>query len=106
MPNPLRGEVPLPGTDYVLRYSINALCEIEAASGENMLALLARLDAGEGATFSQARLLLWGGLRDAKLSLDQVGDVIQSVGVATAMTAMSEALREAFGKGEPDEKKA
>lgn len=100
MPNPHRGETPLPGTDKVLRFSVNALCEVEAASGENMLAILSRIDSGETPTFSQTRLLLWGGLRDENATLGEAGDILQDVGVAAAMAAMAEALRRAFGAAE------
>ena len=100
MANPHRGETPLPGTDKVLRFSVNALCEVEAAAGENMLALLSRIDNGETPTFSQTRLLLWGGLRDGSATLSDAGDLLQEVGVAVAMKAMAEALRLAFGTAE------
>lgn len=107
MANPLRGETPLPGTERVLRYSINAMCEVEAAAGENMLELLSRIDRGETPTFHQTRLLLWGGLRGEGVSLADAGDILQEVGIAPAMRAMAEALRLAFGdaQGDPDPKR-
>lgn len=98
MANPHRGEVALGA--LTLRFSINAICEAEAASGLNLLSLLGKLDGGDAPTMNEARVMLWAGLRDKQpdIDLEAAGDFLQSQGVAPSMKAVGEALRVAFVK--------
>ena len=98
MANALRGEVPLPGTEYVLRYDVNALCEVEAAAQDNILAVLTKLQDGTPPSFSTIRLLLWAGLRSGKpdMRLQEAGTIIQEVGLQTAVETIGEAFTASF----------
>jgi len=96
--NALRGEVPLSGTEYVLRYDVNALCEVESAAKDNILAVLTRLQDGTPPSFTTIRLLLWAGLRSGRpeMRLEDAGSIIQEVGLQTAVEAIGEAFTASF----------
>lgn len=95
MPNPLRGETPLPGTDYVLRYDVNALCEVEEALGLNLVQLLTKLDADTPPSFTEARALFWAGLRDhhPEIDLKAAGTLLGEVGIRVGVVALGAAMR-------------
>jgi len=104
MPNPHRGEVAIPGTDYVLRYDINALCEVEEAAGENIPALLAGMEDGTPPSFRQMRLLLWGGLRSGnpRITQAEAGVILGEVTPQVAVRLIGDALTAALGKAEAE----
>lgn len=99
MANPLRGETPLPGTEFVLRYDINSICNVEAALGVNMMELMSKLNPSTPTSFSDARLLLWAGLRDQlpDLTLEAAGELFAKVGLLPTLTAIGEAIKNSLG---------
>ena len=105
--NKQRGEIALAGTDYVLRYDLNALCELEAESGENITAIVAKME-GSPPSLREVRLLLWGGLRsdNPKMTVSEAGHVMAEVGIAVAVAAIGEGLTACFGMSGASEKKA
>lgn len=103
MANPHRGEVAIPGTEHVLRYDVNALCEAEEATGENIPALLARLSDGTPPSFRQMRTLLWAGLRGGsrpKATQAEAGTILGEIGPEEAMRLVGESLTASLGVSE------
>lgn len=95
MPNVLRGETALPNTDFVLRFDVNALCEVEAATGGNILITLAALEDGTPPSFTTIRLLLWAGLRAGgrtQTTVGEAGDILQAAGLQSSLMAIAEAM--------------
>jgi hypothetical protein len=96
MANPNRGEVSLVAgeTTYTLVFTINAICEAEEATGQNLLGDLTRL--------STLRLMLWAALRTHQpdMTKARAGEIIMAAGVEAAQTAVGEALALAFPKRE------
>ena len=101
MANPQRGEhsVTVGETTYTLRFTLNALCEVEEAAGVSVEALLGRVSNGN---LRDVRLLVWGALRDAhpELTLTEAGTVLGAVMAADGMEAAEAlivtAIEEAF----------
>lgn len=107
MSNPLRGEADL--GDKKLLVNFNALCTAEAALGMKVPALVAAIQT-EGLGFDDVRrllkcLLVGGG----RMTLDQVGEFIDVVGMDAVGEAIGTAMNGFFpaaeGK-EPDPPKA
>ena len=98
MANKQKGEVAL--GDYTLRYSINALCELEDASGMSAIQLANTLGDEETFNTKTLRLMVWGGLTDnhEDITLKEVGEIINDTGVAVVM----EAITRAFELSMPD----
>lgn len=63
--------VEIAGKAYRLRYSVNALCEVESWAGGSLDGLMER-------QFTATRLLLWGGLAELQpeISLQMAGEII------------------------------
>ncbi len=101
MPNPHRGEVEIEAGDktYVLRYSVDALCRLEAATGRGIPSLAGELGDPERVTVTLLRQVLWAGIScDGKsLMLDEAGELIPLAGgLGPVMAKVSEALSLAF----------
>ena len=107
MANPHRGEVAVPGTEYVLRYDVNALCEAEEASGENIPALLAKLNDGVPPSFRQMRTLFWAGLRSGapKITQAEAGTLLGELGAEKAMRLVGDSLTASLGLAEASAEK-
>lgn len=97
MANALRGEVPLPGTEYVLRYDVNALCEVEDATKDNILEVISKLQDGKP-SFKIIRLLLWAGLRSGTpgITVEEAGRIMQDAGIQNTAEAIGEAFTASF----------
>lgn len=63
--------VEIAGKAYCLRYSVNALCEVEARAGGSLDGLMEK-------QFSATRLLLWGALMEHQpdITLRGAGEII------------------------------
>ena len=98
MANKQKGEVAL--GEYTLRYSINALCELEDASDMSAVQLAMSLSDEETFKIKSLRLMVWAGLIDnhENVSIKQAGEIISDFGVAKTM----EAITKAFEAGMPD----
>lgn len=105
MANPLRGEVPLPGTAYVMRFSVNDICAIEAETDMSFADHMAALDAaGDKVKVSDLRRWVRWGLMHAHPDMTDIeaGEIAgQSDGLRAVSTAIGSALRAALGV--PDE---
>jgi hypothetical protein len=102
MANPHRGQVDLKAGEatYRLSFSINALCEIEDATGKSVNELAAEM--GGAPRLSLIRVLLWGALRDhhEEVTLKQAGEIAGEAGMAET----GEAIGNAFALAFPDAK--
>jgi class 3 adenylate cyclase len=104
MANKQKGEVAL--GDYTLRYSINALCELEDASGMSAVQLAMSLSDEETFKIKSLRLMVWGGLIDnhEEITLKQAGDIISDFGAPKTMEAITKAFELAMPDAEDGEK--
>lgn len=98
MANPLRGEVEFTtasGKKHKLRFGTNAQCEIEAEFGVGIGEVVKKLAEEKRLTPLRAilRILLGG-----KMSVEQVGDLMDEVGLLE-MTAL---MMQAVGIAQPD----
>ncbi|ADU50171.1 hypothetical protein Tmar_0046 [Thermaerobacter marianensis DSM 12885] len=96
MANPLRGEVELKagGKTYVLRYTTNAMVQLEEMLGRSVLEIV------NNPSFTDARAMVWAGLLHAHpgLTLEQAGEIMDEAGVVEAIQAAGQALKKAFGR--------
>lgn len=100
--------IEIAGEGLRMRYTVNSLCAVEERAGRPLDELLDR-------QFSAARLLLWGGLIEARpeMTVCQAGELIdrhiaQGGGLEEIVDICAEGLREAgfFGRtaaGRPPE---
>lgn len=100
MANAHRGDVGFEVGDqsYTLRYTINALCEMEGALGMGVQDFCRHLVAGD-VRLTNIRAAFWAGLRShhPDLSLAQAGDLLQKMGGAErALVLIGEAMALAF----------
>ena len=101
MANPHRGEVELKAGEktYILRYSVDALCRLEAATGRAFPSLAEELGDPKRMTITLVRQVLWAGIscEGKSLMLDEAGELIPLAGgLVPVMTKVSEALALAF----------
>jgi len=89
----------LNGIEYDLKLNFNAICAFEKASGKGFLSFQNNL-AKNGALsmeFQDIRALLWAGLtwkRD--ITIEQAGELISQDSIGDVLTAVTEAIKEAF----------
>jgi hypothetical protein len=102
MGNKLRGfiDFEVRDTSYRIAFTTNALCEWEEMTGQSIKDLTTSMS---NPTIKMMRSLLWAGLRDfhPEVSLKDVGDIIDEVGVPVASSIISKAFSVAF----PENKK-
>jgi len=112
MANSHKGEraITVEGVEYRLRFSVNAICELEDATDAPIETLGSRLGSGQ-AGVRDIRMLWWAALRDhhAAIDLQATGVLVDQVGLATAITVIGEVLALAFpadagGKKKPPRK--
>lgn len=99
--NPHKGEVELKVGDkiYTLRYSVDALCRLEAATGKGFPVLAGEMGDPERMTITLVRQVLWAGIScdGRSLMLEEAGELIPLAGgLVPVMTKVSEALSLAF----------
>lgn len=98
MANPHRGEVEISaaGKVYNLRFSANALCDLEEALGMGVSEIAASM--GSGMRVSVARAVFWCALRDNHPEVDEraAGHVMSDLGIVKAIEAVSKAFGLAF----------
>lgn len=93
------------GQSYRLRYSINALCDMEEALGMGVRDFYRLVTSGD-LRMSHVRGAFWAGLRhhQPNITKAQAGNIIQSLGGAEqAMELLGEALTRAFPPAVPGE---
>ena len=99
MANPARGEVAFKVADaeYTLRFSTNAICELEDRLDKGLNVIVANME-----RLSTVRALLWAGLRakHPEVTMAQAGEVIDACGMAAATEIIGKALTAAFPQAE------
>jgi hypothetical protein len=85
------------GKRYVLKFSANALAELEAALGIPILAMADRFSAGN-AGVRELRALLWAGLSEGQpgMTLLDAGRLIDEVGIREVIGETLAAFEAAF----------
>jgi hypothetical protein len=101
MTNSFRGEVPLQvgETTYTLRFSANALCELEDALGMGINKIAAQMADPETMRMKTVMTVVWAGLRDRHpdITLAQAGEILTDASLSRAMEAVSKAFILTFG---------
>jgi hypothetical protein len=101
--NPIKGEVELPAGDdvYTLRFSIDAICSLEAMTGKPFSVTATEMADPKKASMTLVRMLLAAALqeRHPELSLKDVGELIIPAGGMAKVTAK---VFEAFAKAFPE----
>jgi hypothetical protein len=104
MANRERGEVEFQslGKTWTLKLGINAMCEIEDATGKSISEIGALLGDTKTATIKLLRTVMWGALRDHHddITVREVGAIIDGVG----MNEAGRLIGEAFTAATPDAK--
>ncbi|WP_396190307.1 GTA-gp10 family protein [Flavobacterium sp.] len=103
MANPARGEVALAvaDTEYTLKFSTNAICELEDRLDKGLNLIVANME-----RLTTVRALLWAGLRakHPDVTITQAGEIIDRIGMAQATEVIGKALTAAFPPNEADAK--
>lgn len=105
MANPHKGEVAFEagGKSYTLRYSIDAICALEEATGKGIVALSTELSAAGTISMGLLRQVVWAGLREQHPDVDLkcAGELIVDAGGLTKMIEyVGSALSRAFPQPE------
>jgi len=84
MANPHKGEVAFEadGISYVLRFSIDAICQLEELTGKGIVTLIGELQDPEKMSLSLARQVLWAGLQEQQphIGVKEAGELITAAG--------------------------
>lgn len=95
MANPAQGEVAFKAADadYTLKFSTNAICELEDHLNKGLNEIVAGIE-----RLSSVRALLWAGLRakHPDVTIKGAGEIIDKIGMAAAIEHVSVALKTAF----------
>lgn len=95
MANPARGEVSFKVADtrYTLKFSTNAICELEEHLNKGLNVIVANME-----RLTTVRALLWAGLRakHPDMTIEKAGELIDRCGMAEATEVIGKALTAAF----------
>lgn len=111
MANSEKGEVSfeVEGKTYKLRYSTNALCEMEDAAGVGAVEFANSLSDEKKVRIKDLRTMFWAGLFDNhKITIEEAGSLLDVVGLEFVGSLCGEAFTLAFPvaeEGEPSEGK-
>lgn len=99
--NPVKGEVSFVADErtYTLKFSIDAICALEAETSKGIIALTTDLQNPEKMTITVARQILWAGLREhhPDITLKEAGELIPLAGGLSAIMALTaQAMSSAF----------
>lgn len=104
MANKHRGEVDIevPSGTFTLRFSTNAICDLEDRLDLGIAQIVGRLEDEEQMRLGVLRSVVWAGLRDNHQGITepQAGDVISEAGMGVIVAKISEALSLAFPESE------
>lgn len=97
MANKDRGEVTLQAGDvtHTIRFTVNSLCNLEDAMGMPITKIGDDLGSAKQVKLGTLRTILKFGMVEEK-TLEQAGDIIGEAGIAAAMTAIHQAIAQAF----------
>jgi hypothetical protein len=113
MANPLRGDVavnvpatspnrgvPLShdGVTYNLRFTTNALCELEEKLGESVMQVASRMQNVENIRVATMRAMFWAGLLDQnpEMTEAEASRIMDDIGLFRAFELCGEAFGKAF----------
>ena len=100
MANKFKGDVSFDAGEktYTMRFSANALCEIEDALGMGVNAVATQLANPESMRLKMVRVVFWAGLRDhhPEITLHQAGEIITDVSLTKSMALVSQSFQLAF----------
>ena len=101
MANAHKGEVAFEaeGQRYVLRFSIDAICQLEAETSKGIVALISELQDRDKMSITLARQMLWAGLREhhPDITVKDAGELIPAAGGMSALlTLFSKAFASSF----------
>jgi hypothetical protein len=96
------------GEAHTLRFTTNALCLFEQRSGMTQLEAAQELafakDTPLGVSAKTLRALYWAGTGKGDMTLEQAGDLVDSIGRREAVRIAIEAFDAAFPEAEKDDK--
>lgn len=105
MANRLKGEVAIETSDktYVIRFSANAICEMEDALGLGINEVATQLSDPSGLRVKTVRAVFWASLRDhhPDVTIHQAGEILTEVTIGKAMKHVTEAFELAFEDKSP-----
>jgi tail tube GTA-gp10-like protein len=100
MANPHKGEVEFTVGKkvYTLKFSINAMCELENALGGSVVDIANTLSDPSKMGVKTMRTVFWAGLRDHHEALDEIeaGRVMDELGLVEASQLVATAFAKAF----------
>ncbi len=100
MANVHKGEVgfDLEGKPYTLRFSANALCELEDALDCGINAVAAQLSKPESLRLKTVRAVFWAGLQDRhpQVTLQEAGEMVTALTLQGALGLIGQGLSAAF----------
>lgn len=100
MANKFKGDVSFDagGRSFTMRFSANALCELEDATGMGINALLTVLADPAKMRLKMVRAVLWAGLQDhhPDVTLHQAGEIITDLSLTKAMDLAGKSFELAF----------
>lgn len=100
MANKFKGDVSFESGEktYTMRFSANALCELEDALEMGVNAIATHLANPESMRWKMVRVVFWAGLRDhhQEITLHQAGEIITDISPTAAMGLISKAFELAF----------
>lgn len=103
MANREKGEVSFDaqGKTWTLRYSTNALCELEEATGHGAIELANSMADETKIRISDLRYMLWAGLTDKHdgITVKEAGRLMDALGMDKAGPLIGEAFQAAFPSG-------
>ncbi|MGL5934596.1 MAG: hypothetical protein ACRCZI_03120 [Cetobacterium sp.] len=100
MSNPNRGDVSFDasGKTWKLKFSTNAICELEDAIGIGVDSIASSMQNESAQKMKLLRAVLWAAMQDHHegITKKQVGDLIDEIGFEVATQKMTEAFAAAF----------
>jgi tail tube GTA-gp10-like protein len=100
MGNPHKGEIAftLDKTVYTLRYSINAMCELEDRMGTTVVEIGALMSDPTKLSIGMVRSIFWAGLRDHHevVTEQDAGRLMDALGLVNAAQMIGKAFTAAF----------
>lgn len=100
MANRFKGEVTFEAGEksYTMRFSANALCELEDAIGMGVNSVAIQLADPASLRLKMVRAVFWAGLRDhhPEITLLQAGEIVTDLSLTKSMEMVSKAFELAF----------
>lgn len=100
MANKLKGEVSFEVGEksYTMRFSANALCELEDATDMGINAVASQISDPANLRLKTVRAVFWAGLRDhhPEMTLHQAGEIVTEITLPKALELVGSAFELAF----------